>query len=745
MKLKFIFSLLFVFIAANVFAASIDSVVISGNRRVPTATLQKYVVKEGSEFNVAEVDASVKSLFASGYVTDVKVDMQVNDDRLVLVYNITEKPFINKVYFNGNIEVKSRVLEETITPMDGKLLDNKKVEANLQLIQEKYADERFYSAKITAEIEEKGNNSVDVVYSINEGKEAKIVDITLIGNKFYKKKEILKEIETSKKGFWSWLSGSGKLKKSELKIDMEKIKAMYLKEGFAKVAVAEPEVRLSDDKKKIYVTIKIDEGTRYKVSTIEFEGYKSTDLDKLNKSVKLKTGDWFNIERFQEDIKSVTSVFTELGYAYANVDPESLLNDETQTVAINFRIEENHLVYINRINIRGNTKSRDRVIRREFDIVEGDLYNSKLISESKKHLEFTDFFDQVRLAENPAGDDKIDLNVDVNDKMTGMFSVAAGYSTVDKLIGTVSLTQKNLFGLGYELTTKGEFSSSRTDYTISFLNPWLFDRPYSFGADLFKTEREYDDYTKESEGFALSLGHQLIKRRLFASIKYKYEQNTLTEIDEDAADIIKAQEGESKIISITPMLKWSSINHPYLPTRGNQSSVFVKYAGGPLGGTYNFAKVGADTSQYVTLFWKVVLMAHLEAGMIEMFDDNDAPIAERYRLGGMYSVRGYEYGDISPADEDGNKFGGTRYIQNNFELIFPLIPSAQVMGVIFFDQGQAYDDSESMDLDLVKSYGAGIRWYSPIGPLRFEYGKPLNPPDDLDDKGRWEFSIGGMI
>lgn len=748
MKKFYFFFIALILISFNALAATIDSVEITGNRRVPTATIQKYTVKEGSQFDLAAVDKSIKDLFASGLVTDATVDMKVDDDRLVIVYTVSEKPYVNNVYFNGNSEIKSRVLEETVTPMSGQLLDNKKVESNLLLIQEKYADEKFYSAKITTEVEERGNNSVDVVYSIDEGVQAKVYDIKVVGNKHFTSKEILKEMETSKKGFWSWLSGSGKLKKTELRTDMEKIRAMYLKEGYAKVQVGEPDIVITDDKKKIYITIKIDEGIRFKVANIDYAGYEHANLDELKKASTLKTGDWFNVETYQNDIKSITSVFTEKGYAYANVDPESKMNDESATIDLKYNVEENMLVYISRINIRGNTKSRDRVIRREFDIVEGDLYNSALIADSKRHLEYLDFFDQVRIAETRVGNDQVDLDVDVNDKMTGMFSMAAGYSSVDKLIGTVSLTQKNLFGMGYELTTKAEFSSSKADYTVSFVNPWLFDRPYSFSVDLFKTNREYDDYDKKSKGFAFGVGHQIIKRRLFGSVKFRYEENEITNIEDYAADIIKAQEGESKIISITPTLRWSSTNHPYLPTKGNQSSVFVKLAGGPLGGDYTFGKLGADTSQYVTLFWKVVFMAHLEGGYIKMFDDNDAPIAERYRLGGMYSIRGYEYGDISPADEDGNKFGGTKYIQNNFELVFPLVSSAQLMGVVFFDQGQSYDDDEAFfKRDLIRSYGAGFRWYSPIGPLRFEYGQPLNPdPDEgLSNKGRWEFSIGGMI
>jgi len=744
MRNCFFFIALIFLSAVTSFAASIDDVTVKGNRRVPTEKILKYAVKPGKEFDLKSVDKSVKKLFNSGLVTDVKVDMQVNDDRLVLVYIVAEKPFVNKIFFNGNSEIKSRVLTEELIPMEGKPFDNRKVEANLKRIQEEYADQKFYSAEITADIEERGNNTVDVVYSIVEGVEARVTKIKITGNKFFTRKEILEAIETTEKGFWSFFTGSGKLKKSELAIDMEKIKAMYMKEGFAKVRVGEPRIVLSEDKKDLKVGINIEEGVRFKIGSVEFEGHKDVDTETIKKAVRLKTGDYFDVEKFQSDVKAVTSVFTKRGYAYANVDPINKLKDEAQVVDIKYMIEQNQLVYINRINFRGNTKSRDRVLRREFDIGEGELYNSALIAASKRHLEFTDYFSEVRLAEKPVSADKIDIDVDVKDKMTGMFSIGAGYSSVDKFIASLSITQKNLLGKGYELTAKGEVSDKKVDYTLSFTNPWLFDRPYSFGFDVFKTEREYFDYDKESIGAAIAVGHQPIKRRLYATYRFKFETVDIKDIEKGASDIIKEQKGQSTTSSFSPSIRWTTINHPYNPTRGNKSSAYIKYAGGPLGGDNDFIKFGGEVSHYVPLFWKFVLMGHVEAGYIEGLNNKEVPISERFRLGGMYSVRGYEYGDISPVDKDGNKFGGEKFLQANVELTFPIVEDVQLVGVFFYDAGQSYASNESFGGDMMRSYGAGFRWYSPIGPLRFEYGQPLDEMDG-DRNGRWEFSIGGML
>lgn len=745
MKKYFFFIALIFLFAANSFAAVIDAVQVEGNRRVPTSTILKYAVTPGDEFNMADIDSSIKNLFSADIITDVKVDMRLNDDRLVIVYMVKEKPYVNSVIFNGNVEVKSRLLDETVIPMVGQILDSKKVEANVQIIRDKYHDEKYYSVDVKAELAERENNTVDVVFLINEGVEARITELKIVGNKHFKRKEILKQIETSEKGFWSFFTGSGKLKKSELDVDMDKIKAMYLRDGYAKVQIGEPRIELSENKKKIKLTLAIEEGPRFKVAEVAYEGNKAVAVDKLQNVTKLKTGDWFNVETFQDDIKRVTAAFTSIGYAYANVNPITQLHDDSTTISIKYVVEENQLVYINRINIRGNTKSRDRVIRREFDLAEGDLYSSSLISASKSHLEFTDYFEEVRVSETPVSDDKVDLDVSVKDKMTGMFSIGAGYSTIDQLTGMVSLSQKNLFGKGYETTVKAEFSNKKADYTVSFVNPWLFDRPYSLSVDAFKTDRSYYEYEKKSKGAAIGVGHQLIKRKLYMNYRLRYEIVDITDIEDTASYIIKEQEGETTTVSFTPTLRWTTLNHPYNPTRGNKAVLFAKIAGGPLGGDNDFVKTGATYTHYVPLFWKFTLMGNFEMGQINGYGGSEIPVGERFRLGGMYSVRAYDYGDVSPVDADGESYGGVRYDQFNTELLFPLIEDAQLMGLLFFDAGQSLAEGEAFfSGDVFRSYGAGFRWFSPVGPLRLEYGIPMDDPGG-NNKGKWEFSIGGML
>jgi outer membrane protein insertion porin family len=293
-----------VLFTAQSFAAVVDLVEIEGNRRVPSSTFLKYTVRPGTEFDMEAVDKSIKDIFATDLVSDVQVDMSVDDDRLILTYIVKEKPYVGRVYFEGNSNVKERYLLEDLIPMEGEIINNGKIEANIKQIIATYNDERYYAATVKANIEERDDNTVDIVFSIDEGPEARIYTINFIGNNFYNRKKLRKIISTNEKGFFSWLTGSGKLKKEELGIDVERIKNEYMKEGYVNIRVGDPDVELDDNKKKITLTFRIDEGSRYKIKSIEFSGQKHRTERELASVVKLNSGDWFNVEEFQNDIKN---------------------------------------------------------------------------------------------------------------------------------------------------------------------------------------------------------------------------------------------------------------------------------------------------------------------------------------------------------------------------------------------------------------------------------------------------------
>lgn len=729
----------------NLYASTIDDVLVEGNKRVSTAKIQSFLVKSGEELDLKKIDDSIKRMYESGLFLDIKVDLRFEDDKMKIVYIVKEKPFINKVYFEGNKEIKEDKLKEELKIKENTPFDKTKIEEAIRDIRKKYEDNNFFNVKIKYDIEERGNNAVDIVFSIEEGVESKIYTINFYGNKNFKTKELKKLIETNEKGFFSWLTGSGKIKRENLEYDRERLRQHYLNNGFMRVKIAEPELIYSEDKKKVTLNFRIEEGEKYKVGEIAFKGNVHIDNKTLMGRLSLKSGDIFSAEKFQSDIRSLTDAFTEIGYAFANVDPINDIRDTEKIVNITYNIEENILYYINRIIISGNNKTRDRVIRREFEIVEGEKYNSAKIKQSKQHVEFTNFFEEVNLKEDVVSDGLMDLKLSVKEKPTGMFTLGAGYSSLDGLTGMASVSQQNLFGMGYNLGLKAEFSSKRTDYTLSFTNPWLFDRPITFGVDLYNLKRSYYEYTKKSEGAALRLGHPIIKRRLYANYKLAYEKVKIYDLEWDASDYVKEQEGESTTISFTPSLVWNTLNHPFDPSKGNKSSIFVKVAGTVLGGDNDFIKTGIESAQYFPLFWSFVGMVHGEMGYLTKVGDKSLPIDERYRLGGMYSVRGYKYGDISPKDANGYSYGGDKYLLFNAELTFDISKENKFKGVFFFDAGQVYDENEGyLSRNFRKSIGYGFRWFSPIGPLRIEYGHKLDK-EPGESSGRWDFSIGGLF
>ncbi|TYB35634.1 MAG: outer membrane protein assembly factor BamA, partial [Flexistipes sinusarabici] len=514
---------------------------------------------------------------------------------------------------------------------------------------------------------------------------------------------------------------------------------------YIQAKVGKPEVIYDEDKTEITLIFRIQEGKQYHIGEIHFEGNEHRTDEYLRKVITLKEGDLFKSEKFQKDIESLTKAFTKIGYAYANVNPSTSVNENTRKVNITYKIAENNQYYINKIKISGNTKTRDRVIRRQFDIVEKDKYDSLKIQQAKRHIENLNYFEQVKLVEDRVDNNSINLNLSVKEKSTGMFTIGAGYSTLDGVVGMVQVSQKNLLGYGYDLSVKTEFSSERSDYILNFTNQWLFDKPISFGFDLYNYRRSYYEYTERSTGGAVRIGHPIIRRKLHMYYKLAYEKVEISSIDDDASRYIWEQEGKETTVSITPKIVWNTLNHPVQPSKGNKSSLSVKYADKFFGGTTNFYKIEAKSTQYYPMWWKFVGMLNGEVGYGESLNNDRLPVDERYRLGGMHSVRGYDYGDISPVDEEGYEYGGNKYLLFNAELIFPLSEAANLDGVVFFDAGQAYDSNEDFfSRDLQRSIGGGFRWFSPIGPLRLEYGYRLNARDD-DNGGRWDFSIGGTF
>jgi outer membrane protein insertion porin family len=412
-------------------------------------------------------------------------------------------------------------------------------------------------------------------------------------------------------------------------------------------------------------------------------------------------------------------------------------------VDVNFQISKGELVHISRIGISGNTITRDKVIRRQLSVVEGDLYSSSKLKNSYTNLNQLRYFEEVDFQTEKAPDNKMDINIRVKEKNTGMFMIGAGYSAVDQAVIMAQIVQQNFLGYGQVLSLKASLGSTTNNYELSFTEPWLFDLPLWCKADLWKYKKEYDSYTLDTKGTGVTLGYPIWKS-IVGYVGYKFSMDNIQDINQQtASSYIKAQAGERTTSSVTVTASYDTTNDAMFPSKGIKASVSVQHAGMPFGGNTKFTKYAGTLSGYYHLFWDVVFGARGRIGYLQNNDDSDdkIPIYERYVLGGINSLRGLRYvGPTNPGTSD--VVGGTTMLNFSLEVVFPLIKDAGMKGVVFFDAGNTWNNKYYLD-DLRKTCGLGVRWYSPIGPLRLEYGYVLDNKGLNDDsKGRFEFTIG---
>jgi len=427
------------------------------------------------------------------------------------------------------------------------------------------------------------------------------------------------------------------------------------------------------------------------------------------------------------------------GYAYATVTPQTLIDEQEQRVDVSYRIEKKIPVYFNRITISGNTKTRDKVIRRELRFVEGDRYSRDGMKASYINLTQLRFFEEVNFQTEKGPDESLmDINIQVKEMATGMFSVGAGYSANENALFMAQIAQRNLFGRGQTLSLNGYFGAQTTNYELSLVEPWLFDMPLWSRVEAWKMEKDYDTYDLDTTGAAFALGYPLFEY-VKGYVEYRLSTNDIYNIEDDASYYIKKQEGKITSSGVTVTLIRDTTDDWLFPSRGSKNSASVQQTGTIFGGEAAFTKYSADSAWFFPLPFEYVFHVRGRIGYINPMEGKDVPIYERYYLGGISTLRGLR--DVGPTDpETGDLIGGLTMLNFNVEVIVPLLKTAGLKGVVFFDTGNAWESGYHVG-DMRKTAGAGIRWYSPIGPLRLEWGYVLDRKDD-ESASRWEFTIG---
>lgn len=716
-----------------------------GNRRIDSgAILRKIKTKAGDSYNPAVLREDLKAIYKMGYFNDVQIDVTETNQGKHILFRVIEKPAISSITFSGLDELDRKDLTEVITLKENAILNPARVSGAAEAIKMLYRSKGYYNTEVDANISYPTPETAAVRFVIDEGEKIYIKEISFEGNSNFDSGDLEDVIETSEKGWLSWLTDSGLLDKDLLNQDASRVIAFYNNNGFLEARVGEPVV--TQEEEWLYIKFIIDEGPRFKVGTVEIDGDLIADKLIFLDMLSIRNEAFLSRQVLREDILKITDFYAEQGYAFADVRPNMNKSQSGSRVDIELSIDKGELVYINRIAIKGNSRTRDNVIRRELEISEGGVFDAKGLRTSNQKLQRLDFFEEVNVTPEPALDpSKMNISIDVKEKSTGQFSIGAGYSSVDSLILMGEISENNLFGLGHRLALSANLGGSSSRYNLSWTNPRLNDSNVSFGVDLFSWEREYDDYTKDSKGGAVRFGHSLWEKwRMYES--YSYTDTDLSDVSPDASFIIR----ESQDIPITSAVKASFVRDTrdklYGASRGSRNSLSVKYAGGFLGGDSAFTKAEGSTSWYFPLPFSTVFHVLGSAGQVWENEDGKLPVYERFYLGGMSSIRGYEYGKVSPIDPlTGDRIGGDRMWYTNVEIVVPVLKEQGVFGVAFFDAGDSLAEDMDWTFDqMAKAVGLELRWLSPMGPLRVVWGYNLDPLRD-EPQTVWDFSIGGQF
>ncbi|MHB8909214.1 MAG: outer membrane protein assembly factor BamA [Syntrophales bacterium] len=710
-----------------------------GNRKIEGSAINQVLKSApGTIFTESDLSADIKAIYKMGYFDDVTADVTDVPEGKVITFTVVEKPMITEIRIRGNKALKKDEIEGVMAVRTRQTVNPEKLMADMEKIKALYDSKGYYNAEVRYDIEKTAGRDVAVVISVVENEKLFVRNITFEGNRTFTTKELKNMMTTSERGLFSFFTDSGLLKKDQLKQDVGKVNAFYLNNGFINAQVGEPEI--THDRDGITIKIPVSEGKQFRVGKVAITGDElATPRADLLAKLQIAKKDFYDREAIMRDMDYLTQVCNDEGYANAEIIPRTEPQEKTQTVDVTFEIAKRKLVYFNRINITGNTKTRDKVIRRELSVIEGDLYSRTKLKKSYMALNRLRYFEEIDFQAEKGPDETLtDVKIHVKEKPTGIFSIGAGYSALDQAVVSAQVSQQNLFGRGQTLSLKASIGSRSSLYDISFIEPWLFDMPLWSKFDLWNLYREYDAYNLDSKGFGATMGYPLWEY-VTGYLGYRLSMDNVKDIRDTASYYIKKQAGQTTSSGVTVSVTRDSTDDIMFPTTGSKTSGSVEYTGGPLLGDVSFTRYGATSAWFYPLPLETVFGIRGRIGYMQANEGKEIPIYERYYLGGINSLRGLR--EVGPRDPTtGDVIGGLTMLTFNVEYVFPLVKNAGMKGVVFFDTGNSWERGYHLG-DMRRTAGLGIRWYSPIGPLRLEWGYVLDPKEN-ESPSRFEFTIG---
>lgn len=744
-------------------AAVVSGIDVRGNSRVDAETVRSYInIKPGRQFSNADIDAGVKRLFDTGLFSDVRITQSGNR----LVVQVSEYKIVNQVLFQGNKKIKDEALSAGVQMKPRSGFSQAMLDADVQGIKGAYGQVGRDDASVTAEVVDLGENRVNVIYKINEGDRTKIGAIKIEGNNAFSDRRLKDVISTKESTFMSFLLRNDIYDQDRMRADEEALRRFYYNRGYADFQVLSSSADLNPETNEYTINFTVDEGDRYTFGDIQIDTtIEGMDTNTLKSSLKTAPGSVYNAKAVEDTIVNIAERAAGQGYAFAQVTPQGDRNFENRTISIVYAVDQGTRAYVERIEIRGNDRTRDYVIRREFDLSEGDAFNQVLIQRAKRRLEALDYFQSVNISTAPGSEaDQVILVVDVVEKATGEFSIGAGYTTGGSTGGGPtaegSITERNFLGRGQFIRVGIGGGRKSRDYNLAFTEPYFLGRRISAGFDIFRQTREYDHYKSEVDGgtirFGLPITEDLSTQFAYnlTRERYKYADNCDGGFRPDgqqclADQIINAIEHQSPWIksSVSGQLTYNTIDDPKNPHSGIFTTFSTEVAG--LGGDAEWVKFTARGSYYHTLSEELDLVGVVSggAGHLRSFGNNGLRVFD-YFQSNERMIRGFEYGGIGPYDRNtGDQLGGATYFNASVEAQFPLpvVPeSFGLRGAVFADAATLYGNKLPGNVAASDTWrasvGASILWASPFGPLRVDYAVPVKK-EAADQVQNFNFGI----
>ncbi len=734
----------------------VSEILIEGNINLDDqVVLNELRMREGDVFETRALNQELRRLYATGYFDDVFVETEEVPDGVKVVFTVQEKSVIKSIKFEGDHSESERDLMQLISSEKGSLLDEGVLSRDVREIRNHFLSEGFSHAEVSYDLEKDPETGEAIItFRIDEGDAVFVSEIEFEGNEHFTDRELRRYMETQTK--W-WFFRRGVFDERQFNADVSRIRSVYRSEGYLDAEV-EGEVRYSDDKKELHLLVKVDEGKEYLTGEISIVGELEFPEEKVREVLDLETDDAFNFRRIREDSEAIRQFYYDRGHMDVRLDVSHEYNAATDRMDLTYHVDAGEEIFVGRINIRGNTKTRDHIIRREIRLYPGEKYDGKKLRRSKQRIYDLGYFEDVFFDTSPTDRDNVkDLDLTVKETKTGEFSFGGGYSSVDAFLGFVQIRQRNFdfmnfptfTGGGQDFIVRGELGSARANYLLSWTDPWILGYPYLFGFDIYRDEqRKFSDagydYEEIRTGGALRLGKDLTDQ-LSTGLKYSLERVEIGKIDERASQAIRDEEGKNMLSRIQWSMTLDTRDNRHSPTKGWYSGFTLENAGGFIGGDRDFVKGYVHTSYHYSIIENVVLQLRARGGMAESYSSTDkVPIYERFFAGGATTIRGYEQRSVGPRDPDDNSFavGGKAMAIGNAEVSFPLFRDI-LRGALFYDVGiVGADHSDIFELGDYKSgAGVGVRVRTPIGPVRLDYGYPLNENHDDKRKGHFYFSV----